>query len=761
MHLAPTSLSGWSPVRGITACSLAAGFAASLAFAGPQLVGLTGDDRTPQFNMVALRGAADCGSLALTQSTNPDVIGNASVACLEDDVSASTSVARAFVAPTTMTLKCVTFGVRFNQGPEWPVEIRVLTGNVLGPRRRLRLAHNHITQYVMSEAVREFYTVELPDIPILAGETFIVELTSPSRRLADGGDGGQLAFGFNGQGQSAPTYFRAPDCGNEDFVDLASLGFPNLHLVMSVGYEEGASSLLLDGFRHNVLGDALFTSDGSEDVIVEGDPMTGPFGITVPFGDDTSGVQTAAVDWDAAPGTTMSFNYTLASGETDEISFVANPDGALVLETALASPAESAFDVIVFKGNDYVGEMLGQTSGSVTLSSPDRIRFNFWGFCHSTSTTTTFPDGSMTTTTERHYGFGGSGSLNAVSTGGTALAGDSFEIRVHDTPGLAASPPLSVDILADGMISFKRPRHGAVAPGVRFGTAPTSPTTVNGNFTVDIGVLATTINGSEPIDLFGEAIVTGGPRLKACCLGSTGKDGVEVHYRGVDSGSFDFEFVNPDDLDAFATFVATQLGGGSGGSVTIDPCLGCPPPIIDDWWNLRPDFTAVGSGTYTLQVVHNGMIVHEQAGMSGLAGISDGRPWKGGKLGGATPCWRMCYPTDTPFLLASTGVEVLMDEVRMLAENAPPLEYLDTIDIYSGGMEALLLSNPQTVLPPLPTPCVGDTNGDNIVNFSDLNTVLASFGQTGAGLPGDVNGDGAVNFGDLNTILSNFGTSCP
>lgn len=56
--------------------------------------------------------------------------------------------------------------------------------------------------------------------------------------------------------------------------------------------------------------------------------------------------------------------------------------------------------------------------------------------------------------------------------------------------------------------------------------------------------------------------------------------------------------------------------------------------------------------------------------------------------------------------------------------------------------------------------CPGDTNGDNLVNFADLNTVLSGFGQTGVGLPGDLNGDGVVSFADLNEVLSNFGTEC-
>ncbi len=56
--------------------------------------------------------------------------------------------------------------------------------------------------------------------------------------------------------------------------------------------------------------------------------------------------------------------------------------------------------------------------------------------------------------------------------------------------------------------------------------------------------------------------------------------------------------------------------------------------------------------------------------------------------------------------------------------------------------------------------CPGDTNGDNLVNFSDLNTVLAQFGQTGVGLAGDLNADDIVNFTDLNIVLANFGNDC-
>ena len=57
-------------------------------------------------------------------------------------------------------------------------------------------------------------------------------------------------------------------------------------------------------------------------------------------------------------------------------------------------------------------------------------------------------------------------------------------------------------------------------------------------------------------------------------------------------------------------------------------------------------------------------------------------------------------------------------------------------------------------------PCVGDANGDGVVNFADLNTVLGSFGLSGIGVSGDTDCSQLVNFTDLNTVLGAFGSNC-
>lgn len=58
--------------------------------------------------------------------------------------------------------------------------------------------------------------------------------------------------------------------------------------------------------------------------------------------------------------------------------------------------------------------------------------------------------------------------------------------------------------------------------------------------------------------------------------------------------------------------------------------------------------------------------------------------------------------------------------------------------------------------------CAGDADGDLMVNFGDVTSVLAAFGGApgGADAPGDASGDGMINFADITSVLANFGDAC-
>ena len=57
--------------------------------------------------------------------------------------------------------------------------------------------------------------------------------------------------------------------------------------------------------------------------------------------------------------------------------------------------------------------------------------------------------------------------------------------------------------------------------------------------------------------------------------------------------------------------------------------------------------------------------------------------------------------------------------------------------------------------------CVGDLNGDGIVDVLDLGILRSHFGQSGTNVTGDLNGDGIVDVLDLGILRSHFGSSCP
>ena len=61
------------------------------------------------------------------------------------------------------------------------------------------------------------------------------------------------------------------------------------------------------------------------------------------------------------------------------------------------------------------------------------------------------------------------------------------------------------------------------------------------------------------------------------------------------------------------------------------------------------------------------------------------------------------------------------------------------------------------------TTCDGDANGDGVVNFADITSVLGNWlndytPNTG---PGDMNLDSVVNFADITAVLGNWLFICP
>lgn len=62
----------------------------------------------------------------------------------------------------------------------------------------------------------------------------------------------------------------------------------------------------------------------------------------------------------------------------------------------------------------------------------------------------------------------------------------------------------------------------------------------------------------------------------------------------------------------------------------------------------------------------------------------------------------------------------------------------------------------------VPPACPGDADGNGLVEFADITSVLGNWGadySPGTG-PGDADGNGVVNFGDITSVLGNWGGTC-
>ncbi len=86
-----------------------------------------------------------------------------------------------------------------------------------------------------------------------------------------------------------------------------------------------------------------------------------------------------------------------------------------------------------------------------------------------------------------------------------------------------------------------------------------------------------------------------------------------------------------------------------------------------------------------------------------------------------------------------------------------------TVELVNGpnGLGAAATTDALGVLVEIIGMCEGDVNGDNMVNFTDLNILLDNWGMTVTpGTDGDVDESGEVNFNDLNLLLDNWGLDC-
>jgi hypothetical protein len=183
------------------------------------------------------------GPATITQSTNTSTItvGN-SVSCNSGGLHTDNSYFRAFTLSafnppldqTQFLIQNVTFGIEqaTGTGGTQPITVRLFDSSA-NPPTNATLGTAISTQAItLADQAGTVFSQNLTVQPVLlnASDILAVEVFTPNGQTA----GNSFFIGSNALGQSGPSFIRAADCGLADIGNLASIGFPNMHIVMTV-----------------------------------------------------------------------------------------------------------------------------------------------------------------------------------------------------------------------------------------------------------------------------------------------------------------------------------------------------------------------------------------------------------------------------------------------------------------------------------------------------------------------------------------------
>ncbi|MEM1095501.1 MAG: choice-of-anchor D domain-containing protein [Bacteroidota bacterium] len=186
--------------------------------------------------------------IIITHSTST-AMGTESVACTATDTGfhSPNSYWRAFALSdfdvvTTFTTGSVTFGVQSAEGADGtqPITVRIYasTGDAFPDGDRVLLGEETIT---LDDLTSELVTVPI-EAAVPSGAEMVVEVFTP-----DGRDiGNTLFIGSNDAEETGPSYLSAEACSITTPTTVDDIGFPDMHIVMSVSGTAAGASVTID-----------------------------------------------------------------------------------------------------------------------------------------------------------------------------------------------------------------------------------------------------------------------------------------------------------------------------------------------------------------------------------------------------------------------------------------------------------------------------------------------------------------------------------
>jgi hypothetical protein len=174
----------------------------------------------------------------ITHSQSQAVTSGNSVSCNLSNIHAANAYLREFNLTSfgitgPFDVSSVEFGVESaNAGSGTSQPIRVRLYRKINPAGALVYANlSAVTTANVSIPDQGLSRYTAPIAGTLpAGSVLVVEVFTPSGTA----DGNSFFIGSNSAGQTAPSYLAAAECGVPEPVSVATIGYPNMHIVMNV-----------------------------------------------------------------------------------------------------------------------------------------------------------------------------------------------------------------------------------------------------------------------------------------------------------------------------------------------------------------------------------------------------------------------------------------------------------------------------------------------------------------------------------------------
>jgi hypothetical protein len=179
--------------------------------------------------------------VTLTHSTDPATVTLLnSVSCNAGGLHTENSYYRVFDLDAlgvtgAISVNSVDIGVEQAVGAAGtqPVNVKLYTSTIDPPTLASMTLLND-TQFEFADASGVVSNFDVTDTVVPAGSILVVELLTPEGQTA----GHSFFIGSNAAGQTDESYLRAPDCGISEPTSTATIGFPNMQIVLVVNADD-------------------------------------------------------------------------------------------------------------------------------------------------------------------------------------------------------------------------------------------------------------------------------------------------------------------------------------------------------------------------------------------------------------------------------------------------------------------------------------------------------------------------------------------